>query len=91
MNTHFFTAPFYFAFIWFRVQGSGFRVQGSGFRVQGSGLRWRLRRLFLLGRCPPVSFLPWDFIRVSLAFSSIVVYNKSSDCHCFFWRGILIL
>ena len=47
MNLHFFTAPFYFAFIWFRVQGSGFRVQGSGFRVQGSGLSWRLRRLFL--------------------------------------------
>ena len=22
MNLHFFTAPFYFAFIWFRVQGS---------------------------------------------------------------------
>ena len=40
MNPHFFTAPFYFAFIWFRVQGSGFRVQGSG-------VRWRLRRLFL--------------------------------------------
>ena len=33
MNPHFFTAPFYFAFI--------------GFRVQGSGVRWRLRRLFL--------------------------------------------
>ena len=35
MNLHFFTAPFYFAFIWFKVQGSrfkGFRVQ----RVQGS-------------------------------------------------------
>ena len=32
MNPHFFTAPFYFAFIWFKVQGSGFR--------------WRLRRLF---------------------------------------------
>ena len=47
MNPHFFTAPFYFAFIWFRVQGSGFRVQGSRFRVQGSGVRWRLRRLFL--------------------------------------------
>ena len=61
MNPHFFTAPFYFAFIWFRVQGSGFRVQGSGFRVQGSGFRvqgsgfrvqgsgfrWRLRRLIL--------------------------------------------
>ena len=40
MNPHFFTAPFDFAFIWFKVQGSGFRVQGSGFR-------WRLRRLFL--------------------------------------------
>ena len=38
MNLHFFTAPFYFAFIWFRVQGSGFWVLGS---------RWRLRRLFL--------------------------------------------
>ena len=33
MNPHFFTASFYFAFIWFKVQGSGFR--------------WRLRRLFL--------------------------------------------
>ena len=33
MNPHFFTAPLYFAFIWFKVQGSGFR--------------WRLRRLFL--------------------------------------------
>ena len=32
MNPHFFTAPFYFAFIWFRGQGSG--------------LSWRLRRLF---------------------------------------------
>ena len=46
MNPHFFTAPFYYAFIWFRVQGSGFRVQGSGFKVQGSGLSWWLRRLF---------------------------------------------
>ena len=35
MNPHFFTAPFYFAFIWFMVHGSWFR--------------WRLRRLFLLG------------------------------------------
>ena len=33
MNPHFFTAPFYFVFIWFRVQGSG--------------LSWRLHRLFL--------------------------------------------
>ena len=50
MNPHFFTAPFYYAFIWFRVQGSGFS--------------WRLRRLFFRrwysriaafpsrGRCP---------------------------------------
>ena len=34
MNPHFFTVPFYFAFIWFKVQGSRFRVQGSGFRVE---------------------------------------------------------
>ena len=27
MNPHFFTAPFYFAFIWFRVQGSRLRVE----------------------------------------------------------------
>ena len=40
MNPHFFTAPFFFAFIWFRVQGLWFKVQGSR-------LRWRLRRLFL--------------------------------------------
>ena len=32
MKIHFFAALFYFAFIWFRVQGSG--------------LSWRLRRLF---------------------------------------------
>jgi hypothetical protein len=38
MNPHFFTAPFYFAFIWFKVQGLRFKVQGS--RV-----RWRLRRI----------------------------------------------
>ena len=31
MNPHFFTAPFYFAFIWFRVQGSGFKgFKGGG-------------------------------------------------------------
>ena len=39
MRIHFFTAPFYFAFIWFKVQGSGFKVQGSGFKVQSSGFR----------------------------------------------------
>ena len=31
MSPHFFTAPFYYAFIWFRVLGSGFWVLGSGF------------------------------------------------------------
>ena len=31
MRIHFFTAPFYFAFIWFKVQGSGFKgVRGGG-------------------------------------------------------------
>ena len=25
MNPHCFTAPFYFAFIWFKVQASGFK------------------------------------------------------------------
>ena len=39
MRIHFFTAPFYFAFIWFRVQGSRFKVQGSGLKVQGSGFK----------------------------------------------------
>ena len=39
MNPNFFTAPFCFAFIRFRVQGSGFKVQGSGFKVQGSGFK----------------------------------------------------
>ena len=34
MNPRFFTALFYFAFIWFKVQGSRFKVQGSGFKVQ---------------------------------------------------------
>ncbi len=29
MNPHFFTVPFYFAFIWFKVQGSGFRVEAA--------------------------------------------------------------
>ena len=35
MNPRFFTAPFYFAFIWFRVQGSG--------------VWWRLRREYIWG------------------------------------------
>ena len=46
MNPHFFTAPFYFAFIWFRVQGSRFRVQGSGGGFAA----------FFIGRCQEVAF-----------------------------------
>ena len=47
MNLHFFTASFYFAFIWFRVQGSGFRVQGSGFKVEVAA-----SPQLYVGRCP---------------------------------------
>ena len=32
MRIHFFKAPFYFAFIWFKIQGSGFNGEGGGFR-----------------------------------------------------------
>ena len=32
MNPHFFTAPFYFAFIWFKVQGSKGSVDSKGSR-----------------------------------------------------------
>ena len=61
MNPHFFTAPFYFAFIWFRVQGSGFKVQGLRFRVEVAA-----RRLFLE-----------DGILVSSAFPSRVMLSDS--------------
>ena len=44
MNPHFFTAPFYFAFIWFRVQGSG--------------LSWRLRRNYIWAMPDQESFSP---------------------------------
>ena len=59
MNPHFFTAPFYFAFIWFRVQGSRFKVQGSRFRAFVAALptffrRWysRIAAFPSRGRCP---------------------------------------
>ena len=54
MNPHFFTAPFYFAFIWFRVQGSGFRVQGSGGGFAAFFRRWysRIAAFPSRGRCP---------------------------------------
>ena len=43
MNPHFFTAPFYFAFIWFRVQGSGFGVQVCGGGFAAFFRRWYSR------------------------------------------------
>ena len=56
MRIHFFTAPFYFAFIWLRVQGSRFKVQGSGFR-------WRLRRKYTYDDTRRPFFLPPSFGR----------------------------
>ena len=47
MNPHFFTASFYFAFIWLKVQGSGFRVQGSRFKVEVAA-----SPQLYVGRCP---------------------------------------
>ena len=54
MNPHFFTAPFYFAFIWFRVQGLGFRVQGLGGGFAAFFRRWysRIAAFPSRGRCP---------------------------------------
>ena len=52
MNPHFFAAPFYFAFIWFKVQGSRFRALVAAsppfFR------RWysRIAAFPSRGRCP---------------------------------------
>ena len=43
MNPHFFTAPFYYAFIWFMVHGSGFRVQGSRGGFAAFFKRWHSR------------------------------------------------
>ena len=54
MNPHFFTAPFYYAFIWFRVQGSGFKVQGSRGGFVDFFKRWysRIAAFPSRGRCP---------------------------------------
>ena len=54
MRIHFFTAPFYFVFIWFRVQGSGFKVQGSRGGFAAFFRRWysRIAAFPSRGRCP---------------------------------------
>ncbi len=40
MKIHFFTAPFYFAFIWFRVQGSGVRRRLRRKYIWGDARKW---------------------------------------------------
>ena len=54
MNPRFFTAPFYFAFIWLRVQGSRFKVQGSRGGFAAFFRRWysRIAAFPSRGRCP---------------------------------------
>ena len=54
MNPHFFTAPFYFVFIWFRVQGSEVKVQGSRGGFAAFFRRWysRIAAFPSRGRCP---------------------------------------
>ena len=47
MNPHFFTAPFYFAFIWFKVQGSR-----GGFAAFFRGWYSRITAFPSRGRCP---------------------------------------
>ena len=68
MNLHFFTAPFYFAFIWFRGQGSrgGFaapkgsqpRLAALGSPFQGKGLAWTLPPSYGR-RCPEGAEVGW--------------------------------
>ena len=68
MNLHFFTAPFYFAFIWFKVQGSrgGFaapkgsqpRLAALGSPFQGKGLAWTLPPSYGR-RCPEGAEVGW--------------------------------
>ena len=54
MNSHVFTAPFYLAFIWFKVQGSRFKVQGSRGGFAAFFRRWysRIAAFPSRGRCP---------------------------------------
>ncbi len=52
MNPHFFTAPFYFAFIWFRVHGSegskGSKGGGAAYFVILSGEKGRVLKKWLI-------------------------------------------
>ena len=55
MNPRFFTALFYFAFIWFRVQGSGFKVQvaASPPFLLGDARKWHLSHQSLVAPTIP--------------------------------------
>ena len=71
MRIHFFTAPFYFAFLWFRVQGSGFRVQGSGggFAAFFRGWYSRIAAFPSRGRCPAGAdrvTMAWKTVKIKI-------------------------
>ena len=88
MRIHFFTAPFYFAFIWFRVQGSGFRVEVAA----SPPLRTHpLPRFvipsvaegsFLHGRhmhaCVLIQTTPWCFLLSPFSYSRFTGLQKGS-------------
>ena len=65
MNPHFFTAPFYYAFIWFKVQGSG--------------LSWRLRRLFLKDGIPVSSAFPMRGNAIKLSGKTFLAPHRGSS------------
>ena len=52
MNLHFFTAPFCFAFIRFKVQGSRFRVKVAASPLFFRGWYSRIAAFPSRGRCP---------------------------------------
>ena len=74
MNPHFFTAPFYFAFIWFRVQGLGFKVQGSRFKVQGSRFRVQGSGFKVLVAASPPFFRRW-YSRITAVPSRVMLLS----------------
>ena len=52
MNPHFFTAPFYFAFIWLRVHGSRFMALVAASPPFFRGWYSRIAAFPSRGRCP---------------------------------------
>ena len=77
MRIHFFKAPFYFAFIWFRVQ----RVQ----RVQRR--RWRLSPHIYMSRCPKAGRLhPCPLFLKT--FSKIKKTVQHSEKFFHFWKFV---